>query len=150
MADAAGTNAGPSGQSRIAQSTQRRKDPKAQREKQKLGKQKAEMLCRFASLQCYLRKLCILRKVFHALFSLFAPVHVVWLRLAALRLGGFALKNLLYPEIREIREIRGQFLWLRLAAPAISRLFSENRRKLLAINNLHKKEFLSDQTSIEG
>jgi hypothetical protein len=60
--------------------------PKAQR-----------VLCYFASLQCYLRKLCILRKVFHALFSLFAPVHVVWLRLAALRLGDFALKDLLYP-----------------------------------------------------
>jgi hypothetical protein len=42
------------------------------------------------SLQCYLRKLCILRKVFHALFSLFAPVHVVWLRLAALRLSTLA------------------------------------------------------------
>jgi hypothetical protein len=64
----------------LKNSTQRRKGAKTQRRKR-----------RFATLQCYLRKLCILRKVFHALFSLFAPVHVVWLRLAALRLGAFAL-----------------------------------------------------------
>jgi hypothetical protein len=53
-----------------------------------------------APSQCYLRKLCILRKVFHALFSLFAPVHVVWLRLAALRLCAFAFKTA-YPKVLE-------------------------------------------------
>jgi hypothetical protein len=60
-------------------STQSRQVAKTQRRKEL-----------FVPLQCYLRKLCILRKVFHALFSLFAPVHVVWLRLAALRLCAFA------------------------------------------------------------
>jgi len=48
-------------------------------------------------LQCYLRKLCIFGKVLSPLFSLFPPVQVLWLRLAALRLGDFALKNLIYP-----------------------------------------------------
>jgi hypothetical protein len=55
-----------------------------------------------------------LRKVFHALFSLFAPVHVVWLRLAALRLRAFAFINRasigpeIFPEMRDsdIRLVR--------------------------------------------
>jgi len=37
-----------------------------------------------APLQCYLRKLCIFGKIFHPLFSLFSPVQILWLRLAAL------------------------------------------------------------------
>jgi hypothetical protein len=53
--------------------------------------------CGPAALQCYLRKLCIFGKVFPPLFSPFPPVQILWLRLAALRLGDFALKNLLYP-----------------------------------------------------
>jgi hypothetical protein len=58
-----------------------------------LGKQKAEMLYRFASLQCCSRELRIFGKVFHSLFPLFplfAPVQVLWLQLAALRLRDLA------------------------------------------------------------
>jgi hypothetical protein len=39
----------------------------------------------WGALQCYLRKLCIFGKIFHPLFSLFSPVQILWLRLAALR-----------------------------------------------------------------
>ena len=34
-------------------------------------------------LQCYFRELCIFDKVFPSLFSQFAPVQILWLRLAA-------------------------------------------------------------------
>jgi hypothetical protein len=50
-----------------------------------------------ASLQCYIGKLRIFGKILPPLFSLFAPVQILWLRLAALRLGDFALKCLFYP-----------------------------------------------------
>ena len=35
-----------------------------------------------ATLQCYFRELCIFDKVFPSLFSQFAPVQILWLRLA--------------------------------------------------------------------
>ena len=38
---------------------------------------------RLAALQCYFRELCIFDKVFPSLFSQFAPVQILWLRLAA-------------------------------------------------------------------
>jgi hypothetical protein len=44
------------------------------------------------SLQCYFRELRIFGKIFPPLFPLFPPVQILWLRLAALRLCGFALR----------------------------------------------------------
>jgi hypothetical protein len=41
-------------------------------------------------LQCYIGKLRISGKIFPPLFSLFAPVQILWLRLAALGLGVLA------------------------------------------------------------
>ena len=48
--------------------------------------------CRGAKscLQCYFRELCIFDKVFPSLFSQFAPVQILWLRLAAPGLGDLA------------------------------------------------------------
>ena len=71
---------------RMADLTQGRKDAKAQR-----------VLSVLASLQCYIGKLRTFGKVFPPLFSLRAPVQLLWLRLAALGLGDFALKCLFYP-----------------------------------------------------
>jgi hypothetical protein len=53
--------------------------------------------CILATLQCYLRKLCIFGKIFHPLFSLFSPVQILWLRLAAPSLCAFALKYIPHP-----------------------------------------------------
>ena len=48
---------------------------------------------RFNTL-CYIGKLRIFGKVFPPLFSLFAPVQILWLRLAALRHNGTAVPAL--------------------------------------------------------
>jgi len=72
--------------------TQRRKGPKAQR-----------VFSVLATLQCYIGKLRIFGKIFPPLLSLCAPVQVLWLRLAALRLGDFALNFLFCPCTPEIR-----------------------------------------------
>jgi hypothetical protein len=63
-------------------STQSRHDAKSPRRKRL-----------FAPLQCYIGKLRISGKIFPPLFSLFAPVQILWLRLAALGPCAFAFKN---------------------------------------------------------
>jgi len=79
-----------------------------------LGKQKAEMACRLASLQCYSQESCNSNKIFaakerkdrkdkdlcpffFAIYAFFCGQFVFGCGSAALRLGDFALKNLFYP-----------------------------------------------------
>ena len=80
----------------------------------------------FAPLQCYIGKLRIFRKVFPPLFSLCAPVQVLWLRLAALQcyFRELCIFDKVFPPLFSLCA-RVQVLWLRLAALRL-RVFALN------------------------
>ena len=95
---------------------------------------------RLAALQCYFRELCIFDKVFPSLFSQFAPVQILWLRLAAPGLCLFASLRWIPYAVDSLSVSIGVNPWFNsLLVPGrfgILSLFAENQLKCLSLNHL--------------